>query len=254
MNSNTENIKTKAQGRVLVTGAGRGIGRAVALEFAKNGYDVAINCAHDSNALESLHGQITALGRRCIMCMGDVGNAEAADRIMAVAAEALDGIDILVNNAGISYIGLLQDMTPDEWNAVISTNLTAAYNTCRRAIPMMLKNGRGHIINVSSVWGNIGASCEVAYSASKGGLNAFTRALAKELAPSNIQVNAVACGAIDTSMNAFLEADEKQALIDEIPAGRLGKPEEAAAMIRLIAQAPEYLTGQIITLDGGWQI
>ena len=234
MNSNTGSVKEEARERVLVTGAGRGIGRAAALEFAKNGYDVAVNCAHDEEALRSLHAQITELGCRCVMCMGDVGSAEDADRVMS--------------------IGLLQDMTPVEWHAVISTNLTAAYNTCRRAIPMMLKSGRGCIINVSSVWGNIGASCEVAYSASKGGLNAFTRALAKELAPSNIRVNAVACGAIDTSMNAFLEADEMQALINEIPAGRLGRPEEAAAMIRLIAQAPEYLTGQIITLDGGWQI
>ena len=254
MNSSTASLKAEAHGRVLVTGAGRGIGRAAALEFAKNGYDVAVNCAHDEEALKSLHAQIKELGRRCVMCMGDVGSAGDADRVMSAAQEGLGGIDILVNNAGISYIGLLQDMTPEEWNAVISTNLTAAYNTCRRAIPIMLKNGDGRIINVSSVWGNIGASCEVAYSASKGGLNAFTRALAKELAPSNIRVNAVACGAIDTSMNSFLEADEMQALIDEIPAGRLGRPEEAAAMIRLIAQAPEYLTGQIITLDGGWQI
>lgn len=254
MNSNTGSVKAEARERVLVTGAGRGIGRAAALEFAKNGYDVAVNCAHDEEALRSLHAQITELGCRCVMCMGDVGSAGDADRVMSAAQEGLGGIDILVNNAGISYIGLLQDMTPEEWHAVISTNLTAAYNTCRRAIPMMLNSGRGCIINVSSVWGNIGASCEVAYSASKGGLNAFTRALAKELAPSNIRVNAVACGAIDTSMNAFLETDEMQALINEIPAGRLGRPEEAAAMIRLIAQAPEYLTGQIITLDGGWQI
>ena len=143
-------------------------------------------------------------------------------------------------------------MTPDDWNRVISSNLTSVFNCCSLAIPMMLKKKSGKIINISSVWGNVGASCEVAYSASKGGMNAFTKALAKELAPSNIQVNAIACGAIDTEMNQFLSEDDRLSLIEEIPANRLGQANEVAEFAYQLATASAYLTGQIISLDGGW--
>ena len=161
-------------------------------------------------------------------------------------------IDILVNNAGISHIGLLQDMTYEEWQNIINVNLGSVFTMCKNVIPFMLKAGHGKIINISSVWGNVGASCEVAYSASKGGINSFTRALAKELAPSNIQVNAIAFGAIDTDMNHFLDEEERTSLIDEIPAGRLASPEEAAQFITSISDSGTYLTGQIISMDGGW--
>lgn len=238
---------------VFVTGSGRGIGRAAALEFAKHGYNVAINCSHDMDALHSLYDEITALGTECVECFGNVGDDKfAADSFLKIE-EQFGSIDVLVNNAGISYIGLFQDMQPCEWEKIINTNLTGVYNTCRHAVLSMLRQKSGKIINISSVWGSTGASCEAAYSASKGAVNALTKALAKELAPSNIQVNALACGAIDTSMNQFLNEEEKLALIQEIPAGRLGEPKEAAEMILLIANAPAYLTGQIITFDGGWQ-
>ena len=161
-------------------------------------------------------------------------------------------VDILINNAGISMIGLFQDMTRDEWERIINTNLGSLYNCCHFAIPDMVKNKCGKIINISSVWGIAGASCEVAYSASKGGVNALTRALAKELAPSNIQVNAIACGAIDTDMNHFLSDDELTSLTDEIPAGRLGTPDEVGNLVRSLCDGSSYLTGQIIQLDGGW--
>lgn len=134
----------------------------------------------------------------------------------------------------------------------MSVNLDSLFYTCKMAIPAMLRQKKGRIINISSVWGNMGASMEVAYSASKGGVNSFTRALARELAPSNIQVNAIACGIIDTQMNEQLSVEELQSLIEEIPAGRLGRPEEVAKLALLLSRAPEYLTGQIITLDGGW--
>ena len=137
-------------------------------------------------------------------------------------------MDILINNAGISHIGLFSDMTPEEWNRILSTNLTSIYNLCSQCIPDMVHKKSGSILNISSVWGNVGASCEVAYSATKGGNHALTRALAKELAPSGIQVNAIACGAIDTEMNGFLSEEDRQMLIDEIPAGRMGLPEEVA--------------------------
>ena len=162
------------------------------------------------------------------------------------------GIDILINNAGISYIGLLSDMSFDNWEHLIHTNLSSVFSCCKCAIPYMVAQKSGKIINISSDWGICGASCEVAYSAAKGGVNAFTKALAKELAPSGIQVNAIACGVIDTQMNACFTAEEREALMNEIPAGRFGQPDEAASLALQLAAGSEYLTGQIITLDGGW--
>ena len=159
---------------------------------------------------------------------------------------------MLVNNAGVSYIGLFQDMKPEDWDRIVRTNLTSVFNCCRLAIPMMLTKKRGKIINISSVWGVCGASCEAAYSATKGGVNALTKALAKELAPSNIQVNAIACGAIDTEMNHFLHREDLIALLDEIPAGRLGQAAEVADLAYHLGYKESYLTGQIIGLDGGW--
>lgn len=143
-------------------------------------------------------------------------------------------------------------MTIDEWNRIIGVNLTSVFSTCKLSIPHMLAEKSGKIINISSVWGNVGASCEVAYSACKGGMNAFTKGLAKELAPSNIQVNAIACGCIDTQMNACFSEEERTALADEIPTGRFGLPEEVASLALSLANSTDYLTGQIITLDGGW--
>lgn len=181
-----------------------------------------------------------------------MGNAADAEEFLAKAVRTFGTPEILVNNAGISHIGLLQDMTPMQWDDIIRTNLSSVFYTSRVIIPYFLQEKHGRIINVSSVWGSVGASTEVAYSTTKGGINAFTKALAKELAPSGIPVNAVACGMIDTSMNSFLDPEELAAVIDEIPAGRAGTPQEAAALIRQVAEAPDYMTGQIITLDGGW--
>ena len=162
------------------------------------------------------------------------------------------GVDVLVNNAGISYIGLLQDMTPADWERMLRTNLTSVFNCCKLAVPYMISQKQGKIVNISSVWGVVGASCETAYSATKGGINALTKALAKELAPSNIQVNAIACGAIDTEMNQWMDEDDLIALVDEIPSGRLGRAEEVADLAYHLGYKESYLTGQIIGLDGGW--
>ena len=166
--------------------------------------------------------------------------------------EGIHDLDVLVNNAGISYIGLLQDMSDEEWNDVIGTNLSSAFYTSRCAIPLMLKKQYGRILNISSVWGNVGASLEVAYSASKGGLNAFTKALARELAPSHIPVNAICCGYIDTLMNDHLSEEEKAAVLEQIPAGRFGTTEDIAKTVVQLLEATDYLTGQLITVDGGW--
>lgn len=233
----------------LITGASRGIGKATAECFAAAGYDLILTC---NSSIAALQETAAALEEKyCIRCSAvkcDMGSEEEVLRLF----EALDTLDVLVNNAGISHIGLLTDMTADEWHRLLAVNLDSCFYTCRAAIPLMLKKHSGHIINVSSVWGTQGASMEVAYSASKGGMNAFTRALAKELAPSNIQVNAIACGVIDTAMNSCLTADELCSLTAEIPTDRLGRPEEVASLILQTASAPAYMTGQIITIDGGW--
>lgn len=237
---------------VLVTGASRGIGKAIAVKFAKKGYHVIINCRQQKDALLKTKAEIEAYQVSCHAFLGDIGNYEVAKELFAQIKKLYGSIDVLVNNAGISYVGLLTDMELSDWDRVIATNLTSVFNCCKLAIPDMVKKKSGKIINISSVWGNVGASCEVAYSASKGGMNALTRALAKELAPSNIQVNAVACGAIDTEMNHFLGDDDLLQLIDEIPTNRLGRAEEVADLVYHLAYKNQYLTGQVISLDGGW--
>jgi 3-oxoacyl-[acyl-carrier protein] reductase len=237
---------------VLVTGSSRGIGKAIAVKFAKKGFDVIINCAHNEEELLKTKEEIASYQVSCLAFLGDMGDYDATQELFRQIKKLYGDLDVLVNNAGISYVGLFTDMTPEDWNKVITTNLNSVYNCCSLAVPDMVKNKSGKIINISSVWGNVGASCEVAYSASKGGMNAFTKALAKELAPSNIQVNAVACGAIDTEMNRFLADEELLSLIEEIPANRLGRAEEVADLVYHLAYKNEYLTGQVIGLDGGW--
>lgn len=241
-----------ARKTVLITGASRGIGKAVAVKFAKKGYNVVINCAHREQELLQAQKEIEAYQVSCTAFLGDVGDLETCERMYKLIRKQYGGLDVLVNNAGVSYIGLLQDMSADDWNQIMTTNLTSVFNCCKLAIPFMLEQKQGKIINISSVWGNVGASCEVAYSATKGGINAFTRALAKELAPSNIQVNAVACGAIDTEMNQWMEEDELIGLVEDIPTGRLGRAEEVADLVYHLGYKNAYLTGQVIGLDGGW--
>lgn len=241
-----------ARKTVLITGASRGIGKAVAVKFAKKGYNVVINCAHREQELLQAQKEIEAYQVSCTAFLGDVGDLETCERMYRLIRKQYGGLDVLVNNAGVSYIGLLQDMSADDWNQIMTTNLTSVFNCCKLAIPFMLEQKQGKIINISSVWGNVGASCEVAYSATKGGINAFTRALAKELAPSNIQVNAVACGAIDTEMNQWMEEDELIGLVEDIPTGRLGRAEEVADLVYHLGYKNAYLTGQVIGLDGGW--
>ena len=236
---------------ILITGSSRGIGRACALAFAENGYHVFINCRTSLDRLRETEDMIHASGGACTMLPGDAGNPDEVRYMFDKITAQCGGLDVLVNNAGCAYFGLLSDMTDEEWRTVIDTDLSSAFYCCRSAIPYMVSRKAGKIINISSMWGTCGASCEAAYSAAKSGLHGLTRALAKELAPSNIQVNALACGVIDTEMNARLNPEERAALEDEIPAGRYGTPEEAAQAVLMLAEAPAYLTGQIIGLDGG---
>jgi len=238
---------------VLITGASRGIGQAIAIAFAKAGYCLVITCSKTKEELLSLADILTNhYGAEVLTSVGDIGNYEYVCELFTDIENRFGGVDVLVNNAGISYVGLLTDMSIDDWNRIVNTNLTSVFSTCKHAVPHMVRQQAGKIINISSVWGNVGASCEVAYSACKGGMNTFTKALAKELAPSNIQVNAIACGCIDTQMNACFSDEERTALAEEIPAGRFGTPKEVADLVLDLSQKHNYLTGQIITLDGGW--
>ena len=238
---------------VLITGASRGIGKAIAHHFAKEGHPIIINSSKSAEALRTLKCELEDSYHVPVLAsIGNIGDYSYVTKLFTEIKEQFDGVDILINNAGISYIGLLTDMSIEEWQNIININLSAVFYTSKLAIPHMLSKQAGKIINISSVWGNVGASCEVAYSASKGGLNSFTKALAKELAPSNIQVNAIACGCIDTAMNHCFSVEERQALEDEIPAGRFGTPEEVARLAYTLATDCNYMTGQILTLDGGW--
>jgi 3-oxoacyl-[acyl-carrier protein] reductase len=237
---------------VLVTGSSRGIGKAIAVKFAKEGYNVIINCVKNEEKLYETKKEIERYQVPCLAYVCDVGNYVDASRLFHDAKSMFGSIDILINNAGISYLGLLSEMSIEDWNHIINTNLSSVFHCSKLALPDMIHKKEGKIINISSVWGSVGASCEVAYSATKGGIDSFTKALAKEVAPSNIGVNAIALGAIDTEMNGFLDEDEKQSLIDEIPIGRYGKCEEVADFVYQVATSSPYLNGQVIKFDGAW--
>lgn len=237
---------------VLITGASRGIGKATALKFAREGYGIIATCHNSADKLNELKEQLLALGVPCQIFMNDISNYDDVLKMCDNLKNQNCMPDILINNAAISYVGLLQDMTVEEWHRLLDINLTGAFNLSKILIPHFLKQETGKIINISSMWGNTGASCEVAYSASKGGLNSFTKALAKELAPSGIPVNAIAFGMVNTQMNSFLSDKEREAFVQDIPAGRIISPEEAADIIYNVSCFNSYVTGQIITADGGY--
>lgn len=237
---------------ILITGASSGIGAATAIAFAKPNNRLILVSRKNREGLKKIEDEARKMGAEILSILADVSDYEDCKSVVQQGVERFGTIDLLVNDAGVSHIGLFQDMTPDEWQRVMNVNIGSVMNLCHLVIPSMVHRHHGRIINISSVWGNVGASCEAVYSASKGAINSFTKALAKELAPSNIQVNAIAFGAIETPMNAWLSKEEAEALADEIPAGREGTKEEAAQMICMVADAPDYLTGQILTMDGGW--
>ena len=238
---------------VLITGASRGIGRSTAILFAQNGYHVFLNCNKSVEELKQVQEEIEKHHPKAVTLVpGNVGNPSDVRSIFGEIYSHCDSLDVLINNAGIAHIGLLMDFTDEEWQQIIDTNLSSVFYCCREAVPKMVSKKSGRIINISSMWGTVGASCEAAYSASKSGIHGLTRALAKELAPSGISVNAIACGVIDTVMNAQLDEAERQSLAEEIPAGRFCSPEEIAEVIWQTVNTPAYMTGQIIGVDGGY--
>jgi 3-oxoacyl-[acyl-carrier-protein] reductase len=247
-----EEATRKTRPLALVTGASRGIGRASALALAEAGYNLFLIARKEAEKLKDTAERCRSLGAVVELRCADIGDCEACEDLFTALDLCPGSFKLLVANAGISKLGLLQDLSPEEWDAMLRTDLSSCFYLSRLAIPRMLRAGGGKLIFISSVWGSRGASCEVAYSAAKGGVNAFTKALAKELAPSNIQVNAIAPGAIDTDMNAWLTEEERSSLEEEIPYGRMATVEEAADFLLLLSKAPLYLTAQVIPFDGGW--
>lgn len=243
------NLKKKT---VLVTGSSRGIGKAIALAFGRAGCNVVLNASKSLAQLEETKTLLEQENIPVLAFLADVSEYESCRGLFAEIEKKFGSVDILVNNAGISHIGLFTDMTPAQWQRILSVNLESALNCTHLAVPSMVHKKDGVILNISSMWGEIGASCEAVYSASKGAINAFTKAMAKELGPSNIRVNAISCGVIDTEMNACFSEEERQALTEEIPLMRFGQPEEVGDLaVFLAGQKAKFLTGKIITLDGG---
>ncbi len=237
---------------IIITGASRGIGYETAHLLAPDYDYIAICCSKDMKKLGELMDKIKAMGKDCLAMIGDVADYEFAQKMVNKVIKDTGEITTLINNAAISKVGLFTDTTPDSWQHIMNVNVNSVYNFCHAALPHMINKKAGKIVNISSVWGLVGASCEVAYSTTKGAVNAFTKALAKELAPSNISVNAIAFGAVNTIMNMHLSEDEKRALCEEIPYGRMCSQGEAAQCIKKVLDMPEYLTGEIVKFDGGW--
>ena len=244
---------SKFLGKVaIITGASRGIGRAIAIELGKEGASVVINYSKDEEGAKETLEALRELGVVAYAIKRDVSSFEGAEEIINKTLEHFGKVDIVVNNAARSTLGLFMDATREDIEGLISTNLLGAMYLTKLAIPHMLGKG-GAVLNISSMWGEVGASCEVLYSTSKGGLNLFTKALAKEMAPSNVRVNAIAPGVIDTKMNSFLSQEEREELENEIPVGRFGLPEEIGkTAVFLCSDDSSYITGQILRVDGGY--
>lgn len=243
----------KLAGKVaLITGASRGIGRGIAKELAKEGAHVVINYKDNDSAAELLLNEIKEAGLRGATYKCDVSHYENAKDMIHNILEKLGKIDILVNNAGISSVGLFMDNSEEDFEKIMNTNFKSVFNTSRSIVDHMISMKQGVIINISSIWGNVGASCEVLYSASKGAINSFTKALGKELGPSNIRVNAISPGVIETEMNSWLSEEDKNDLINEIPLNRMGKAEEIGKLVAfLCSDDGAYINAQVITADGG---
>ena len=237
----------------LVTGASRGIGRAIAMELAKEGWAVGVNYLQRQDAAEELVQQLQSEGYEAMAVQADVSDRQSVNAMVSAVESAFGPIELLVNNAGIAEQGLFQDMTDEMWNRYMGVNLGGARNTIQAVLPHMLHEKRGCIVNISSIWGLRGASCEVTYSCTKAALIALTRSLALELAPSRIRVNCVAPGVINTDMVQALGEETIHTLTEQTPIGRLGTPEDIAHAVAFFAsEKASFITGQVLTADGGF--
>ena len=235
----------------LITGGTKGIGKAVALAFLQRGYEVILNYHSDQQTALETQEEFNMLGYCPILLRADVSDELQVKNMFRDFFSIYDRLDVLVNNAGISKIKVIQDTTVADWNKIFDVNVKSTFLCCREVTNRMVAAGGGSIINISSRWGEVGASCEVAYSASKGAVIAFTKALAKELAPSNVRVNCVSPGVIDTDMNAHLTGAETEELMESIPVGRIGSPSDVGEAVAFMAENG-YITGEVLSVGGGF--
>ena len=238
---------------VLITGSARGIGAATAALFADSGYNVVINYNTSEADAMSLCNNLKANGHNAIAIRADVSKADEVEFLFSEAEKEFGCVDVLVNNAGIAQQKLFTDITAQDYDRMFDCNVKSVFNCCQRALPSMIHNKNGRIINISSMWGVVGASCEVHYSASKAAVIGMTKALAREVAPSGITVNCIAPGVIDTPMNKGFDEDTIKCLTEETPVGRLGTPEDIARTILFFANDDSsFITGQTLVADGGF--
>ena len=237
---------------VLITGASRGIGKEIALAFGRLQYNVVVNYNNSPNEAVLVTQAIKDYGGNAVAIKADVSDFNEVLKLIDEAKSVFGDIDVLVNNAGVAYQGLVQDMSPNQYRKVMSTNFDSVFYCCKKVLPLMLYKHSGRIINIASVWGEAGASYEVVYSASKAAVIGFTKALAQEVGPSGITVNCVSPGVIQTEMNQQLTPETLNNLIEETPVGRIGKPEDVADMVAfLCSEQASFITGQVIGINGG---
>lgn len=238
---------------VVVTGSSRGIGAEIVRTLANENYKVILNYNNSKEQAEKIQQELLEQGKEIEIIKADVSKKEEAEKLIRFAINKFNKIDILVNNAGLSLEGLFTDVTEEMWKEIIDTNLNSVFYCTQQAIKYMIQKQQGCIINISSIWGETGASCEVAYSTTKAAINGMTKALAKEVGSSNIRVNAIAPGIIDTDMNKNLTTEELEQIKEQIPLNKIGKAIDIAKCVKWLIE-DEYTTGQIISINGGWYI
>ncbi len=238
---------------IIVTGASRGIGAAIVKILAKEEYNIVLNYNKSEEIAEKLQEEFTKQGKNVEIFKADVSKREEVKKLIEFTINKFKKIDVLINNAGISQTRLFTDITDEDWNNMLNVNLNSVFYTTQEVLPYMIHEKEGCIINISSIWGITGAACETHYSVAKAGVDAMTKSLAKELGPSNIRVNSIAPGIIDTDMNKYLSDEELANIEEEIPLGKIGSPETIAKCVKWLIEE-DYTTGQIIEINGGWNI
>lgn len=238
---------------IIVTGGSRGIGAAIVNLLAKEGHNVILNYNKSEEIAKKIQEEFTNKGYHVEIFKADVSKREEVKKLVDFTIQKFKKIDVLINNAGISQTKLFTDITEEDWNTMLNIDLNSVFHMTQEVVPYMIHEKEGCIINISSIWGMVGASCEVHYSTAKAGVDAMTKSLAKELGPSNIRVNSIAPGIIDTDMNKYLSPKEIQAIKEEIPLGKIGDTLSVAKCARWLIE-DNYTTGQIIGINGGWNI